>query len=404
MADNSTEKLNFSIEDTMSGVGDTSLVNDLLGDNTNPDDLEEIIKEIPADKKVVKTPPEEKKETASPKTPEDKIEEQNILSSFLEEGEEEGKEEEENAPKETPIDEEREEEVSQFTALSKDLFKLGVFSKEENEEEEVITTPEQFLERFNVEKQKGALEMINAFIGKYGDDYRNAFEAIFVNGMDPREYFNTYNNIVNFAQLDLTKEENQIKVIERSLLDQGMEAEDVSTEIERLKNYGDLEVVAGKHHKALVKKEALSLKEKEALAQEEMQQKTAIKNQWIQNVQQILQDRIKTKEFDGIPINPKLINELQEFLLVDKWKTPNGETLTDFDKTILELKKPENHALKVKVALLLKVLEKDPTLSTIQRSAISKKSEQLFGEVARQVTKDKTSPVKTTRSNWSFNT
>jgi hypothetical protein len=96
---------------------------------------------------------------------------------------------------------------------------------------------------------------------------------------------------------------------------------------------------------------------------------------------------LKTKEFDGIPLNPKLASELQDFLLVDKYKTPSGETLTDFDKTILELKRPENHATKVKVGLLLKILEKDPTLSTIQRTGVTKKSTQLFEEVARQTSK-----------------
>jgi hypothetical protein len=51
------------------------------------------------------------------------------------------------------------------------------------------------------------------------------------------------------------------------------------------------------------------------------------------------------------------------------------------------LKRPENHALKVKVALLLKIMEKDPTLSTIQKTGVTKKSNQLFSEVARQVEK-----------------
>ena len=94
---------------------------------------------------------------------------------------------------------------------------------------------------------------------------------------------------------------------------------------------------------------------------------------------------MKSKEFDGIPINPKLAGELQDFLLVDKYKTASGETLTDFDRAILELKRPENHETKVKVALLMKILEKDPTLSTIQKTGITKKSNELFGEVARQV-------------------
>ena len=110
-------------------------------------------------------------------------------------------------------------------------------------------------------------------------------------------------------------------------------------------------------------------------------------------------DKLKEKEFDGIPINPNLANELQDFLLVDKWKTPSGDTLTDFDRSILDLKRPENHELKVKVGLLLKVLEKDPTLSTIQRAGVTKKSNQLFGEVARQVSKAKTVASKKQSSN-----
>jgi hypothetical protein len=120
-------------------------------------------------------------------------------------------------------------------------------------------------------------------------------------------------------------------------------------------------------------------------------QKAQIRNMYIDNVQTILQDKVKAKEFDGIPINPKLANELQDFLLVDKWKTPSGETLTDFDRAILDLKRPENHEQKVKLGLLMKILEKDPTLSTIQKTGVTKKSNQLFGEVARQVTKAKSS-------------
>ena len=54
------------------------------------------------------------------------------------------------------------------------------------------------------------------------------------------------------------------------------------------------------------------------------------------------------------------------------------------------MKRPENHATKVKIALLLKVLEKDPTLSTIQKAGVTKKTDTLFSEVARQVTRNNT--------------
>ena len=221
-------------------------------------------------------------------------------------------------------------------------------------------------------------------------DYQNAFESIFVKGVDPKEYFGAYNQIVNFSEMDLSKENNQKQVMREALLAQGFEKEDIGKEIERLENYGDLETVSTRHHKVLVKKEAAKLAKLEAKSQQELQAKSDIKNQYVTNVQAILSDKVKNKEFDGIPINSNLANELQDFLITDKWKTPTGETLTDFDRAILDLKRPENHEQKVKVGLLLKMLEKDPTLSSIQKAGVTKKSNKLFGEVARQVTKSKT--------------
>jgi hypothetical protein len=397
---------NFSIENTMEmvGPGGAELLNDLMAPETStssPDTIQEIVKgvqdppppqkpDVPKGKEIV--PNEDGKEPSA----------QDLISNFL--GDNDGDDDDDGeepvtkpakaaAQTKEPVesDEDDDDQTNQFTALSRDLFKLGVFSKDEDEDDGDIdiSTPEAFLERFQNEKKKGAVEMVQNFIGQFGEDYQQAFDAIFVKGVSPKEYFGTYNNVVSFAEMDLSQENNQVAVIRQALSDQGFEAEDVDTEVERLRNYGDLESVATKHHKVLVKKEAQKLAQMEQRAEQELQQKQVYKNQYIQNVQQVLQDKLKTKEFDGIPINPKLANELQDFLLVDKYKTASGETLTDFDKTILELKRPENHATKVKVALLLKILEKDPTLSTIQKTGVSKKSNELFGEVARQVTKTK---------------
>ena len=424
MAENvDMQSFNFSIQDTMEmGLGNAELLNDLVAPETasgNPDELKEIVKEA--------TPPTAP-EPASPKgkeiaAPAGEADSQETLKNFLLDAtdEEEDADNQEVTPKkaaapkapkagdlkqeETPAaDEEQpaEEDSTQFGALAKDLFKLGVFSKDEEEEDVNISTPEEFLERFQNEKKKGAVEMVNSFIGQFGEDYQQAFDAIFVKGVNPKEYFGTYNNVVSFAEMDLSQENNQVAVIKQALADQGFEPEDVNTEVERLKNYGDLESVATKHHKVLVKKEAQKLQQMEQKAEQELQQRQAIKNQYISNVQQVLQDKLKTKEFDGIPINPKLAGELQDFLLVDKYKTASGETLTDFDKTILELKRPENHATKVKVALLLKILEKDPTLSTIQKTGVTKKSNELFGEVARQVTKVKSTSAQQPKTNSWF--
>jgi hypothetical protein len=388
---------NFSIENTMEmGMGNADLLNDLMSPETatgSPDDIKNIADEpAPA-------PAPSKKEAEKEEQKDAKVDIQNFLYGDDEPAEDDDEEEAAPAPakkeskkvEETPAtateEEETEEEVSQFTALSRDLFKLGVFSKDEDEEDVAISTPEEFLERFNQEKKKGAIEVVNNFIGQFGEDYQQAFDAIFVKGVDPKEYFGTYNQIQSFSEMDLSQENNQVAIIRQALSDQGFDPEDVDTEVERLKNYGDLETVATKHHKVLVKKEAAKLQQMEQEKEAQLRQQAAVKQQYYNNVQTILQDKLKTKEFDGIPINPKLAGELQDFLLVDRYKTNSGETLTEFDRTILELKRPENHEMKVKVALLLKILEKDPTLSTIQKTGITKKSNDLFGEVARQASK-----------------
>lgn len=406
---------NFSIQDTMDmGMGSQELLDGLFAPETatgNPDDIQDIKNEpapAPAPAKKTTSKQSAASETSLETTPTDEKKNENPvkdIQSFLygEDNEEEEDEAEDNEPAPAPAkkaatqsadnqedsnDEDNEETpVSQFTALSKDLFKLGVFSKDEDEEDVAIETPEAFLERFQAEKKKGAIEIVNNFIGQFGEDYQEAFDAIFVKGVNPKDYFGAYNQIQSFSEMDLTQEPNQVAVIRQALTDQGFEKEDIDTEVERLKNYGDLENVATKHHKVLIKKEAVKLQQLEQEKQAQLQQQQAIRQQYHQNVNQILQDKIKAKEFDGIPINPKLAGELQDFLVTDKYKTNSGETLTEFDRAILELKRPENHATKVKLALLMKIMEKDPTLSTIQKTGITKKSNELFGEVARQAQK-----------------
>jgi len=404
MADN-LDNIGFSIQDTMDmGMGNQELLNDLMSPDTassNPEDVTPIIADAEPPTPTAAPAKPRGKEITPKEDGEDEDSSQSLISNFLGDNDDD-EEEEPVAPKvkETNDEEEGEQGGTQFTALSNDLFKLGVFSKDDGEEDVTITTAEEFLDRFESEKKKGASEIVENFIGQFGEDYQNAFDAIFVKGVNPKEYFGIYNQVVNFAEMDLSEESNQMRIMKQTLTEQGFDPEDVETEIERLKNYGDLESVATKHHKVLVKKEATKLQDVERNAEQELKQKAVIRNQYINNVQSILQEKVKAKEFDGIPLNPKLATELQDFLLVDKWKTPSGETLSDFDRAILDMKRPENHAMKVKVGLLLKILEKDPTLSTIQKSGISKKTDQLFGEVARQVSKTGTKTNSTKPNSW----
>ena len=192
---------NFSIQDTMEmGMGSTELLNDLLGPDTasaSPDDIKDITAE--------ETPtPKATKASAKVEEEEEKKEDNSrSITDFLLGGDEE-EEEEEAAPiakaKEAPAAEASDEEedddaINPFAAFSRDLFKLGGFTKDEDEDDVQINTAEEFLERFESEKKKGANEIVENFIGRFGEDYQNAFTAIFVNGVDPKDYIKTNRNI-----------------------------------------------------------------------------------------------------------------------------------------------------------------------------------------------------------------
>ena len=295
MADNN-ENISFNIVDTMEMAGNTELINDLMSPettSTSPDEVQPIVKEVEEEEPVATAPSKKPKEIDPDKDKSDDGE--SLISSFLEDDE---KDDDDNlpvppkakSPEESSQEEPDSPDGNQFSALANDLFKLGVFTKDEDEDDVAISTPEEFLERFQTEKKKGASEIVENFIGQFGEDYQKAFEAIFVKGADPKEYFSTYNNVVSFAEMDLSSTDNQIKVVRQTLTDQGFDEEDVDTEVERLQNYGDLENVATKYHKVLVKKEAQKLQKIEEQAAIQLQQKQAVRNQYINNVQNILQE------------------------------------------------------------------------------------------------------------------
>ena len=150
MADNfDSPSFNFGIENTMEmGMGNAELLSDLLGSETatsNPEDLEPIVKEV---EPVAPTSKKAAPKTVIPKEPEEEVANQDLIAGFLEESEE--TETETKPIKEEKVNEEEDDDepTSQFSALSRDLLRLGVFTNDEDAEDVEIKTPEEFLERF----------------------------------------------------------------------------------------------------------------------------------------------------------------------------------------------------------------------------------------------------------------
>lgn len=271
------------------------------------------------------------------------------------------------------------EQPNTFQNLTSELTKLGVF--EDDDELPVPENGQQFLERFQIESRKQAQLALDSYLGRFGEDRLKLFDAVYNKGVDIHSYLKTFDKIEQYSGLDLTKEVNQEKVVRASLSNQGFDPEDIDTEIERLKEYGDLETVSQKYHKVLVKQEEKKLEQEATQAQQKLQAEEQYEQHYANSVASILNEGLKQKNLDGLALTPAVAQKVNNFLTVKPYKLPSGELLTEFDKFFLELKKPENFPLKVKVALLaLNGFD----LSKISTKKASQQNSELFDTLARQ--------------------
>lgn len=300
-------------------------------------------------------------------------------------GEEDEEEEQDNdVDEEDDVEEKTEEKSSStvFSDISEDLYNLGVFTEDEEGVREPIVTPEQFRDRFFLESGKRANEALEKFLGEKGPEASEIFEAIFVNGIDPRTYLEKYTAIRDVENLDLADELNQEKVVRELYRRNGMK--NIDARIEKLKSYGDLAEEATDAKDTLISQDKQSLEQEKEEAKQKELKKAQIRQDYINGVSRILNDKLGKKDFDGIPVDKKFADDVANYLLKEAYETPQKQRLTAFDKDVLDLNKPENYELKVKVAMLMKVVKEDPTLSRIQKGAVSKQSNELFRKVAQR--------------------
>lgn len=279
-----------------------------------------------------------------------------------------------------------------FNKLSKNLFDLGIFSKLDEDDDLTINTPEEFKERWVKELTvQSNSQIYNFLIDKHGEEGVELFNSIFVNGVDPKDYLSKYTELQSLKDLDLTEESTQEQVYKTYYKRLGFADDKIAKKIQKLKDYGELEEEAAEAHEKLLELDEKELSVKRAEKQAEEQAKAQFKAHYAQTVNQILSEKLKQREFDGIPLTDKIARETYENLVVEKYKLPTGEKLTEFDKKILELRKPENYEMKVKLWLLL---QNNLDLSKVRTKAVSDKTEKLFSNmVSKEKVVKRTNPT-----------
>lgn len=358
------------------GIQDTEIIG-------NYEAMEAFLADAP---EVKKDPPKEEIKKEEPKIEEKKEE---IKKDPLEEIK---KEEDEIGG------EKKDDEGFDYAAFAKDLFRIGIFTELEDEDE--IKTPEDLLGRLNYEKQMGATTWLEGFLSKFGDDRKDMFEAIFVNGVDPKEYLPVFNKIADFETMDITIEDSQKQVFREFYRRVGMDEASIEKKLQKAIDYGDLESDSKEFHPKLVaqdKKKAQDLSEANKVKEDTQKR---MDGEYKTNIQKKLVEAVQKQEVGGIPITQQKANEVFDFLYTTKYKTTDGKLLTEFDKFILESKKPEN----LEQRILLSLLKLDNfDFSKIEKNGVSKESKSLFSELAQKQVKSKTREITKTpaASGWS---
>lgn len=308
--------------------------------------------------------------------------EESALGRIFSEGEEEEKTPETPNPVvETPAEQE-EEETNTFQALSESLLEYGIFTKVEGQEEEVITSGEQLKERWEKEKELQVNSRIYDFLmQKHGQEGVEVFNSIFVNGASPKDYLAKFDTLQSVKEMDLSSEANQEYIFKAYQRKAGWSEEKINKYLDKYKTLGELEETAKDLHEELLKQEEIELSEMAEEAELREQQRVQNEQFYRQKVADILTERLKKGDFDGIPVTQKVAKETSSYLTDKRYRLPSGETLTTFDRDILELRKPENYELKIKLALLLR---QGFDLSNIKAKAVTETKDKYFDKVIRE--------------------
>jgi hypothetical protein len=296
----------------------------------------------------------------------------------------------------TDTEEEVKEEKSQdspFQYISQQLFKMGVFTLDDEEDENSLpSTEEEFASRFDYEKKKGVGDLIDKWLGSQTEEARDIFQKVLIDKVDPKKYLQSFTKLKDIANLDLTDEYNQERIVEELFRQDGRK--NPKALVQRAKELGTIEEDAKEAQSILLEREQASIEAETQKVKQDKEQEVKKRNHYLQSVQKILSEKLIKKEFDGIPVTKQFAESIAGYITQDKYQSQGGN-LTEFDNDLRLLNEPENYELKVKVAMLLKMVKEDPTLSKIKKVTISQESGTLFGKIREMTSKtEKTTPPK----------
>lgn len=242
--------------------------------------------------------------------------------------------------------------IDTFNSLFSSLEEKGLVSKVP--EDWSIETEEDIAERFQYEGKVIASNYLEKLFSNYGDQNRKFVEDIVLKGLDPFEYLSEAKVINDFSNIDLEDEEvlkNVYLQYETQVL--GTSPDKAKRNLKRIVDSGDLEEEGAEAHKELLK---LKNQELENMASEKERKKESavlVKEEAKKEVLDFINLANSKQTLNGVKVSGQELQDLFNYATEDRYSL-DGQLITEFDKDLLELRKPENIEQRVFLMYLLK--------------------------------------------------
>lgn len=261
-----------------------------------------------------------------------------------------------------------------FKVVGEGLLKLGKYKEVPAD---FKWSQENFLEFFDgFTKEKAQADIEDILTENWGEEGIEMFKDIFINKVPIKDYLERYSESQDYSTIDLEKVGNQKYIIQTYLESTGVDEDEIFERIELLEEQDKLKLKAEAFRDKLVEESKAEMKR---LAQQEefrIQQAKAVEKKRQDAITEAVNNAIKAKEINGIPLSVADNRELLPYLTAPAYKLNNGQKITEFDKDLMELRRDPNKL--TKLIALAKMVKDDLNVTPIKNKAVDETKEDLF--------------------------
>ena len=291
---------------------------------------------------------------------------------------------EEDLKKTTPVKketkqvkEEEDGEANFFEIFGNNLTKLGVFTPEEESEddEEFEWNEDTFVAKFEDNARKLANEYIEQAFSRFGPDQKEFLMKVAQEGIDPRSYFEAMESQNFIEQYDIENETNQERIVFEymRMLEPDRDPNEIAEEITDLRDLGKLEKKAEQAKAKLAnhyyhKQQQIEMETKRKQYEDEQ-----ARMRFAQTIEGSIRNAVQVGQIDNIPFSPRDVDELVPYLTDTPYKTVDGRPVTALYKDFVDAQRNPESLLK-----LAKFLKSGLKVDSAIKKAVKEETKKLW--------------------------